>query len=289
MSTEASLKKVKKLREITGVGFKDCKNAIDACNGDIEKSIDFLRKKGISKFTKKMQRVATDGLISISGDKSKMSIIEINCETDFVAKNEEFINFTEKLSKLALINNGTLEKILVSKVENRTTTKDKLVEMISKIGEKISIRRSDCLNDSDCINFSYMHASVKENIGKLGVILSLETKNKDNVVMDLGHKLAMQVAASNPIAINTEDLDSAILKKEEEIIKEELKNSGKNADILDKIAKGKLIKFIEENTLMNQNWILDPKLKVKDAVDKVSGNQSIRIKNFVRYKVGEGI
>ena len=289
MPNKNVLEKVKKLRELTGAGFKDCKNAIDENNGDIDKSIEYLRKKGIVKANKKMERIAADGLISISEKENKFSIVEVNSETDFVAKNEEFINFTENLSKLALINNGTLEKILVSKVENRTTTKDKLVEMISKIGEKISIRRSDCLNDSDCINFSYMHASVKENIGKLGVILSLETKNKDNVVMDLGHKLAMQVAASNPIAINTEDLDSAILKKEEEIIKEELKNSGKNVNILDKIAKGKLIKFIEENTLMNQNWILDPKLKVKDAVDKVSGNQSIRIKNFVRYKVGEGI
>ena len=289
MSSSNLLEKVKKLREITGVGFKDCKAAIDECKGDIEKSIEFLRKKGISKATQKMQRIAAEGLVSFTQDKNRISIIEINCETDFVAKNEEFINFSEKLAKLSLLNEGVLEKILTSKMDNKKTVKDNLVDLISKIGEKITIRRSACLKDKNCVNFSYMHSAVKANIGKLGAILSLETSNTDDSVFDLGHKLAMHIAASNPLAIDVKDLDPNILKKEEEIIKEELKGTKKSQTILDKITKGRLNKFIEENTLLNQGWIMDPKKKVKEIIAEVARNNEVNVKSFIRYKVGEGL
>ena len=289
MSRENTLDKVKRLRELTGVGFKDCKNAIDETNGDIEKSIEFLRKKGIAKANKKMERVAADGLISICEEKNKFSIIEVNSETDFVAKNNEFIKFVEEISKLALLNSGKMNNILVAKMENKKNVKDNLVSVISKIGEKISLRRSDYVESDKFMNFSYMHSAVKKNLGKIGVLLSLETKIKKEKLLDFGKQLAMHIAASSPLAIDKDTLDQNLLKKEKEIITEELKNSGKDNKIIDKIVLGKLNKFIADNTLLNQEWIMEPKKKVKDIIKEVAGKDHLIVKKFIRFKVGEGV
>ena len=289
MVADNLLKKVKQLREITGVGFRDCKNAIEETKGDIEKSIELLRKQGIAKASKRMERIAAEGLISISEEDNNFSMIEINSETDFVAKNSEFINFVENVSKAALKKDGKMESILISEMINKKKVKDNLVELISKIGEKITLRRSAFVGKDKSINFSYIHGSIKKNIGKLGVLLSLETtKTKDNIT-DLGKQIAMQVAASSPLAIDKNDLDANILKKEKEIISEELKNTGKNTNIVDKIATGKLNKFIAENTLLNQEWIMEPKKKVRDIIKEVAGKEKIIIKKFIRFKVGEGL
>ena len=289
MSQDNTLDKVKRLRELTGVGFKDCKNAIDETNGDIEKSIEFLRKKGIAKANKKMERVAADGLIAICEEKNKFSIIEVNSETDFVAKNNEFIKFVEEISKLALLNSGKMNDILVSKMENKKNVKDNLISVISKIGEKISLRRSDCLESDKFMNFSYMHSAVKKNLGKIGVLLSLETKIKKEKLLDFGKQLAMHIAASSPLTIDKDTLDQNLLKKEKEIITEELKNSGKDNKIIDKIVLGKLNKFIADNTLLNQEWIMEPKKKVKDIIKEVAGKDHLIVKKFIRFKVGEGV
>ena len=289
MSSDNILEKVKKLREITGVGFKDCKNAIDENNGDIEKSIEFLRKKGIAKANKKMQRVAADGLVSISENENKFSIIEINSETDFVAKNNEFIKFVEEISKLALLNSGKIDKILTSQMLNKKNVKDNLVSIISKIGEKITLRRCDYIDSKESINFSYVHSEIKKNLGKIGVLLSLKTTLDKEILIDFGKHLSMHIAASSPLAVDKEGLDKNILKKEKEIITEELKNSGKDSKIIDKIALGKLNKFISDNTLLNQEWIMEPKKKVKDIIKETAGKDMIEIKKFVRFKVGEGI
>tara|TARA_B100000745_G_scaffold176354_1_gene115441 strand:+ start:759 stop:1628 length:870 start_codon:yes stop_codon:yes gene_type:complete len=289
MSQDNTLDKVKRLRELTGVGFKDCKNAIDETNGDIEKSIEFLRKKGIAKANKKMERVAADGLISICEEKNKFSIIEVNSETDFVAKNNEFIKFVEEISKLALLNSGKMNDILVAKMENKKNVKDNLVSVISKIGEKISLRRSDCVESDKFMNFSYIHSAVKKNLGKIGVLLSLETKIKKEKLLDFGKQLAMHIAASSPLTIDKDTLDQNLLKKEKEIITEELKNSGKDNKIIDKIVLGKLNKFIADNTLLNQEWIMEPKKKVKDIIKEVAGKDHLIVKKFIRFKVGEGV
>ena len=289
MSQDNTLEKVKRLRELTGVGFKDCKNAIDETNGDIEKAIEFLRKKGIAKANKKMERVAADGLISICEKKNKFSIIEVNSETDFVAKNNEFIKFVEEISKLALLNSGKMNDILVAKMENKRNVKDNLVSVISKIGEKISLRRSDFVESDKFINFSYMHSAVKKNLGKIGVLLSLETKIKKEKLLDFGKQLAMHIAASSPLTIDKDTLDQKLLKKEKEIITEELKNSGKDNKIIDKIVLGKLNKFIADNTLLNQEWIMEPKQKVKDIIKEVAGKDHLIVKKFIRFKVGEGV
>ena len=283
------LDKVKKLREFTGVGFKDCKKAIDVNNGDIDKSIEFLRKKGIAKANKKMERVAADGLVCIYEKENKFIIVEVNSETDFVAKNNEFIKFVEEMSKLALISSGKMEDILISKMENKKNVKDNLVTLISKIGEKITLRRCDFIGEDRSLNFSYVHSMVKKNIGKIGVLVSLKTTKPKNELLEFGKQLCMHVAAQSPLAINKEDLDQNMLKKEKEIITEELKNSDKDSKIIDKIAAGKLNKFVNDNTLLNQEWIIEPKRKVKEALKEAAGKDKIEIKKFVRYKVGEGI
>ena len=289
MSSDNLLEKVKHLREITGVGFKDCKNAIDETNGDIEKSVEFLRKKGIAKANKRMERTASEGLICISEKENNFSIIEVNSETDFVAKNSEFMNFSEEVSNVALNNFGKLENILNSNMNNKKSVKENLLNLIAKIGEKITIRRSSYVDSKECVNFSYIHSSIKKNVGKLGVLLSIKTNKDKKDIESLGKQLSMHIAASSPLSVDKNDLDNNILQKEKEIITEEIKNSGKDAKIVDKIAIGKLNKFISENTLLNQEWIMDPKKKVKDIIHEIAGNDKIEIKKFIRFKVGEGI
>ena len=289
MSNKDLLDNIKKLRELTGVGFKDCKSALDETKGDIEKSIELLRKKGIAKASKRMSRIASEGLICISEKENEFSIVEINCETDFVAKNKEFINFVEEVSKLALTKSGIIENTLESEMKNKKSVKNNLVDLISKIGEKLNFRRSEFVSKEKSINFSYMHSSIKQNVGKLGVLLSLETTKKKNEVSELGKHLAMHIAASSPLAIDKNSLNPNLLNKEREIITEELKNSGKDTKIVEKIAMGKLNKFIMENTLLEQEWIMDPKKKVKDIIKEIAGKDKILIKKFIRFKVGEGV
>ena len=289
MNSDNVLEKVKKLRDLTGVGFKDCKAAIDETKGDIEKSIELLRKKGIAKASKRMGKTAAEGLVCIYENKNKFSMVEINSETDFVAKNDEFIKFAEEVSQLSLSVSGKMNDILKSKMKNNKNVEDNLVDLVSKIGEKITLRRSAYLSDDKFLNFSYTHSSIKNNIGKLGVLLSIDTTKEKKDVLALGKQLAMQVASSAPLAIEKDGLDQNILKKEKEIITEELKNSGKNIKIVEKIALGKLNKFIGENTLLNQEWIMEPKKKVKDVIKEFAGKDKFQIKNFLRFKVGEGL
>ena len=289
MSQGNILDQVKKLRELTGVGFKDCKKAIDETNGDIEKSIEFLRVNGIAKANKKMERVAADGLISISEKENRFSIIEVNSETDFVAKNNDFIKFVEEVSELTLENQGKMESILTATMLNKKSVKENLITIISKIGEKITLRRSDFVDSGNFINFSYTHSALKKNLGKLGVLLCLETSIKKDKILDFGKQLAMHIAASSPLAIDIPSLDENIINKEKKIITEELKNSGKDNKIITKIADGKINKFISDNTLLNQEWIIEPKKKVKDIIKEIAGKEQLVIKKFVRFKVGEGV
>ena len=287
MSSSSYLDKIKKLRELTGVGFGDCNTAIQKCDGDIEKSIKYLRVKGISKASKKMVRIANEGLICIHEENNKSSIIEINCETDFAAKNSEFLKFSENLSKLCFELRGNLNNLKKKKMEDGNSVEDNVIKLISKIGEKITIRRCNFFDDNKYMNFSYVHTTLKKNIGKLGVVVCIEAKKFNEQIKDFGHKLAMHIAASNPLVIEVSQLDKKMLEKENEIIGEELRNSNKEAKIIEKISKGKFEKFKQENTLMNQIWIMNPKKKVKDVIAELGKENSVTIKDFVRYKVGE--
>ena len=288
MSNKDLLDNIKKLREMTGVGFKDCKIAIDETNGDIEKSIEFLRKRGIAKASKKMNRTASEGLALVKEDNGQISIIEINSETDFVAKNEDFVNFCKELSDINFSSKGNLEELNNSKMINGLLVKDNLVNLIAKIGEKITIRRTKFFDNSKGSNFFYVHSAIEKNIGKIVSIVKLEgiSKNKNN---ELGTKIAMHIAASNPLAIDRDDIDKKIVDKELEIIKAEITNSGKPAEIAEKISKGKILKFLNDNSLLNQLWIMDPKKKVSDILKDNSSDKMIKILDFAKYKVGEGV
>ena len=286
MSDKQTLENIKKLREITGVGFKDCKLAIDENNGDIDKSIEYLRKKGIAKASKKMGRVAADGLVLVFEKENKISTIEVNSETDFVAKNKDFISFCKELSELNFQNKSNLEKLKQTKMKNQKTVDENLITLITKIGEKITIRRAKYF-DNNGINFSYVHNSLEKNIGKVVSVVQFNKNN--NNLKDLGTKLAMHIAAQAPIAIDEKGINKEILDKELEIIKEELKNSGKKSDMIEKISNGKIKKFISENTLLDQIWIMDTKKKVSEIIKEHSKDGEIKVLDFVRYKVGEGI
>ena len=282
------LESIKKLRELTGVGFKDCKLALDENKGDIEKSIDFLRKKGIAKASKKMNRTASEGLALVKEENNKVSIIEINSETDFVAKNKDFISFCKELSEINFSTTGNIEKLKETKMQNGINVKDNLVSLIAKIGEKISIRRTNFFDNKKGVNFFYVHSSVEKNIGKIISIVNLEGIVKEKN-FEIGNKVAMHIAASNPLAINKDELKKEIIDKELEIIKAEIINTGKPADLAEKISKGKIAKFINDNTLLNQVWIMDPKKKVSDILEENKVNNTIKVTDFIRYKVGEGV
>jgi len=287
MSDKKILENIKKLREITGVGFSDCKLAITENNGDIDKSIEYLRKKGIAKASKKKSRVAADGLVLLNQKDSVISAIEINSETDFVAKNKDFISFCKEISELNLKNKGDLNMLKSSKMKNGKSVDENLISLISKIGEKITIRRSRYFDDKG-LNFGYVHNSVEKNIGKVLSVVKLN-KNTKKDLSEIGNKLAMHVAAQSPIAIDESGIKKEILDKEFEIIKEELKNSGKKTEMIDKIATGKIKKFISDNTLLNQIWIMDTKMKVSQVLKNYSEKEEIKVIDFVRFKVGEGI
>jgi elongation factor Ts len=280
MSNKELLNNIKNLRELTGVGFKDCKLALDESNGDIEKSIEFLRKKGIAKATKKMNRTASEGLVLIHQIDGEVSIVEINSETDFVAKNNDFISFCKEISEICFTEKGNLEKINAKLMKNEISVKDNLIDLIAKIGEKIFLRRTIFFDKENGNNYSYVHGAVEKNIGKIASIVKL-SKNENS--SEVGNKLAMHIAASNPISIDKDGLDAEVISKELEIIKAELLNTGKKKELIEKISKGKLNKFISDNTLLNQVWIMDPKMKVSDMV------KNIKILDFIRYKVGEGV
>jgi elongation factor Ts len=288
MSKKDLLDNIKKLREMTGVGFKDCKLALDESNGDIEKSIEFLRKKGIAKASKKMSRTASEGLALVKEKDGQISLIEINSETDFVAKNQDFINFCKELSDINFSTKGDLNKLNNSSMENDISVKDNLVNLIAKIGEKITIRRTIFFNSSNGSNFFYVHSAIEKNIGKIISIVKMDgiIKGKNE---EIGTKIAMHIAASNPLAIDKDGIDKIVVDKELEIIKAEIVNSGKPAEMADKISKGKISKFLNDNSLLNQAWIMDPKKKVSDILKENSLDKEIKILDFVKYKVGEGI
>ena len=282
----SDIEKVKQLREATGAGFKDCNLAVKESGGNLDKAVEILRVKGISKASKKMSRDAKEGVVATSGDEKKISVIELNCETDFVAKNEDFVSFAKEISELNNQNDSNLEKLNKTSMKNSKTVEDNLVALIAKMGEKITIGRVKTFNNSGTKNFNYLHTVVKDNLSKLAVVVSLETQDSSDTIKSFGKQLAMHVAASNPLALEPNSIDENVLKKEQELISEELKTSGKPEEIAQKISLGKINKFKEENALLSQAWVMEPKKKVKDIVKELSITD-LKIKDFYRLKIGE--
>ena len=233
-----------------------------------------------------MSREANEGLVFICGDEKKTSIIEINCETDFVAKNDDFLNFTKEIGEINNSVKSDIEKLNNSKMKNGLTVSQNLIDLIAKIGEKITIGRSKTLENSKSKIFTYNHSIVKDNLSKLGVVVSLEFEKTSKDIEQFGKQLSMHVAASNPMVIEKNNINDEVVQKEKDIIQEELKNLGKPQEIAEKISLGKINKFKEENSLLTQDWVMDPKLKVKDVLNQVS-SKSLKIIDFIRIKIGE--
>ena len=282
----SDIEKVKKLRELTGAGFKDCNLAIKESDGDLDKAIEILRVKGISKASKKMSRNAKEGVIAVTENDKQISLIEVNCETDFVAKNDDFVNFVKELSDLNNNVNSNVEELKKSKMSNGQTVDENLVALIAKIGEKITIGKTKTLSNEGTVKSKYLHTIVKDNLAKLAVAVSLETSDNSDVVKNFGKQLSMHIAASSPLALDQNTIDQSIIDKEQELVTEELKNSGKSDEIAKKISLGKMSKFREENALLTQSWVMEPKKKVQDILKELA-IPDLKIKEFVRFKIGE--
>ena len=282
----SDIEKVKQLREATGAGFKDCNLAVKESGGDLDKAVEILRVKGISKASKKMSRDAKEGVIATSGDENKISVLELNCETDFVAKNDDFVSFAKELSDLNNLNNSDLDKLNKSNMSNGKSVEDSLISLIAKMGEKITVGKAKTFNQSGTKNFNYLHTVVKDNLSKLSVIASLETNDDSEAVKTFGKQLSMHIAASNPIALSSDLIDKDILQKEQNIVIEELKNSGKPDEIVQKISLGKMNKFKDDNALLTQAWVMEPKKKVQDVVKDLNISD-LKINDFYRIKIGE--
>ena len=282
----SDIENIKKLRQSTGAGFKDCNAALKESNGDLEKAAEILRVKGIAKASKKMSRDAKEGVIVVSGNSKKTSLIEVNCETDFVAKNDDFLNFVKELSEINNQCSSDKDELNKSAMANGKTVEENLVALIAKIGEKITIGKTSTIENSNSQNFIYQHSVIKDNVSKLGVVVSIETSEDSDQIKSFGKQLSMHIAASNPIALNSDEIKEDIIQKEQELIAEELKNSGKPEEIAKKISLGKINKFKEENSLMTQDWVMEPKKKVKDILTEIN-IPNLKIKEFTRIKIGE--
>ena len=282
----SDIEMIKQLRQSTGAGFKDCSAAIEESNGDLDKAAEILRVKGISKASKKMSRTAKEGVVAVSGDEKKISVIEVNCETDFVAKNNDFVDFVKELSEINNSTNSIIETLKKTKMKNSKSVDDNLIALISKVGEKITIGRAKTFAQDGSIKFKYSHTIVKDNLSKLVVITSLESGDNSDKLKNFGKQLSMHIAASNPLALNTDLIDKDIIDKESDLINEELSNTGKPDDIVKKISIGKMNKFKEENALLTQDWVMEPKKKVKDIIKELD-IKDLKIKDFFRLKIGE--
>jgi len=291
--SEITASLVKELRDKTGAGMMDCKNALVETNGDIEGSIDWLRKKGISGAEKKSARVAADGVITVSVSDEAAALVEINSETDFVSRNPDFQNFARNVSKIALSSGASIEELKKAKyLDSEKNVEETLTDLIGLIGENIVLRRSHLLkNSGNSLFSSYMHGQINDGLGKIGVILAIESNGQSNKIIEFGKKLAMHIAASKPIAISSEDVDSKVIDREKSILIDQAKDSGKPDNIIEKMVEGRISKFFAEITLLEQTWVMDGESKVskiiKDFEKELSCN--IIIKDFKYFILGEGI
>jgi len=290
MGLSASM--VKELREKSGAGMMDCKKALIETNGNIEDAIDWLRKHGLSAVAKKSNRVAAEGLIGITVKGTKGAIIEINSETDFVARNESFQNFVKTCSNLALNSKNDIDVLKTLPFPNTDRTVDQeLSNNIATIGENINIRRVEYLQVSEGILVSYIHNKVTEGLGKLGVIVAIESKAKVNELLETGKQIAMHIAATSPKSLNIDDLDINLVEREKEVLIDQAMSSGKPKDIAEKMVQGRMQKFFQEVVLNEQISVIDGESKIKDLVKKLSSNldTQVIIKDFKILKLGEGI
>ncbi|HEV2079277.1 MAG TPA: translation elongation factor Ts [Allosphingosinicella sp.] len=282
---------VKELRERTGAGMMDCKKALNEVGGDMEAAIDWLRTKGLAAAAKKAGRTAAEGLVGVAVEGNRGAVVEVNSETDFVAKNEQFQEFVSTVARLALTANANVEGLLAANWPGGGTVEEKLTSNIATIGENQSLRRSAVLQVNDGVVVPYVHNAVAPGLGKIGVLVALESTGDKAKLETLGKQLAMHIAAANPQALNGEDLDPSIVERERAIASEKANESGKPAEIVSKMVDGAIAKFRKENALMSQLFVMDNKTKIEDVVNAEAKNAGapIELKAYVRFQLGEGI
>ena len=282
---------VKQLREMTGAGLMDCKKALQETNGDLEAAADWLRAKGILKAAKKADRVAAEGLIGVAASGTSAALVEVNSETDFVARNPEFQNAVRITATNALANGGDPEKTLHSAAPSGGTVGEMLVGLVAKIGENMTLRRATSLTVKDGVVAQYIHNTAADGMGKIGVLVALESTGDKARLMDLGRKIAMHVASAKPLAATTAELDPKVVEKEKQILTEQAKESGKPAAVIEKMVEGRIRKFYQESVLVEQAFVMDPDVTVGAFIEKHAKEfgTAVKLVGFVRYEVGEGI
>ena len=283
---------VKKLRDKTGAGMMDCKAALNETNGDMEAAVDWLRAKGLAKAAKKAGRVAAEGLIGLAVEAKQAALVEVNSETDFVARNQTFQDMVNAIAAAALKAKGDLDTLASAKYgSSPSTVAETIKEMIGSIGENMTLRRAAHLSAAKGVVASYMHNQIAPGLGKIGVIVALESEGDTEQLKSFGRQVAMHIAAANPQSVNVESLDKALIERERAVLAEQAKESGKPANVIDKMVEGRLRKFYEEVVLLAQAFVHDPDLTVEKALaaaEKDAG-APIKITGFYRFALGEGI
>ncbi|VAW16974.1 Translation elongation factor Ts [hydrothermal vent metagenome] len=287
-----SVSQVKELRELTGVGMMDCKAALIACDGDIEAAIDWLRSKGLAKAAKKAGRVAAEGLVGLSTAGKTGAVVEVNSETDFVARNEEFQQLVKSIADLALTGGDNAEKLnAMAYPESDGSVADRVTAAVAKIGENLGLRRAATLSVNEGVVASYVHNGVADGLGRMGVLVALQSSGDKDALEALGKQIAMHVAATNPLAVSAEDLDPEVVARERAVFTEQANASGKPAPIIEKMVEGRIRKFYSEVCLLEQVFVIDGENSVGDAIklaEKTVG-APIKLSGFVRFALGEGV
>jgi len=288
---EITAASVKELRERTGAGMMDCKKALAENQGEMEQAVDWLRAKGLAAAAKKAGRTAAEGLVGVAVEGSRGAVVEVNSETDFVAKNEQFQDFVRNVAALALESGADVEALKGASYPSGGTVEEKLTDNIATIGENQSLRRAAVLDVAEGAVVSYVHNAAAPGLGKIGVLVALESSAPAEALQTLGKQLAMHIAAANPLALNAEDLDAALIERERAIAAEKAKESGKPANIVEKMVEGGLAKFRKESALVSQLFVMDNKTPVAEVVAAAGKDAGapIALKGFVRFQLGEGI
>jgi elongation factor Ts len=287
---EITASAVKELREISGAGMMDCKAALTENNGDIQAAMDWLRKKGLSKAAKKAGRVAAEGLVGIAVDGNKGAVVEVNSETDFVARNDHFQGLVKLIAQAALHNGSDVEKLKAVKVGS-STIEEAISSAIATIGENMTFRRAAELSVSEGVVAQYMHGAISDGLGKIGVLVALESKGNADELNRIGRMVAMHVAAANPLAVESKGIDAASIERERNILADKARASGKPDNVIEKIVDSGLKSFYKEVSLVDQPFVHDPSKTVAQALKEAEGKAGgpIAIKGFVRFALGEGI
>jgi elongation factor Ts len=281
---------VKQLRERTGAGMMDCKKALADTDGDLDAAIDWLRKKGLSQAQKKAGRSTAEGLVAVHAEGTRGAAVEVNSETDFVARNETFQGFVAKVAKLAYDENADLDGLMQATYpDTGRTIQDELPQQIGTIGENMKISRCRVLNvDKGCVS-AYVHNQLAPNLGKIGVLVALEADLPADKLDGFGKQLAMHVAAANPQAVTQQDIDPALVEREKQVLMDQARESGKPENIIEKMVEGRMRKFYEEVALLDQTFVVDGESRVRDAVERIGKDlgAEIKVTGFVRFQLGE--